>query len=337
VSASDDRSAEGREGLNRPQGKGLPEAVVVWGASGFIGRNVVDALQGRIATIIGVNASGTPVPGCTQTVAAHAVDTLPPLPAGTAIIHVAAFRYFASIFGKQQAEILSANLAMTEAVYRFAMARGITEVRAASSSAVYPASWDLQDDALPLDLNAWPHDGEAAYAWSKRWGEITGELWSRRAGISTISFRLTNPYGPHDTLDEAEAHVATAFVIRACGDAPEFEVRGDPDAERDFIYAGDAAEAFVESLTLRGVTAAVNLAHGQTRTVRDLAVATMQAAGKQRPIKLTSPPAAGNRGVKVRRATAAQLRELLPGLAPFRSLEDGMAETLAWYRDALRR
>jgi nucleoside-diphosphate-sugar epimerase len=114
-------------------------------------------------------------------------------------------------------------------------------------------------------------------------------------------------------------------------------VRGDPDAERDFIYAGDAAEAFVESLTLRGITAAVNLANGQTRTVRDLAEATMRAAGKQRPIKLTSPPAAGNRGVKVRRATATKLRELLPNLAAFRSLDAGMQQTLAWYRDALRR
>lgn len=315
----------------------LPEAVVVWGASGFIGRNLVDALQGRVPVIIGVNASGTAVPGCNATVAAAAVDTLSALPADTAILHVAAFRYVASRFGTQQSEILAANLAMTEAVYRFAMARGITEVRAASSSAVYPAAWDIQDDALPLDLNAWPHDGEAAYAWSKRWGEIAAELWSRRAGISTISFRLTNPYGPYDTLDEAEAHVATAFVIRACGDAPEFEVRGDPDAERDFIFAGDAAEAFVESLTLRGITAAVNLASGQTRTVRDLAEATMRAAGTLRPMRLTSPPAAGNRGVKVRRATATKLRALLPDLGAFRSLDAGMQQTLAWYRDALRR
>ncbi|NKC33378.1 NAD(P)-dependent oxidoreductase [Roseomonas sp. BU-1] len=314
----------------------LPPAVIVWGASGFIGRNIVDALAGQVPLLIGVNASGAAVPGCTTTVAAAAVDTLPALPEGAAILHVAAFRYFASQFGKQQQRILAANLAMTEQVYGFAMARGITEIRAASSSAVYPASWAVQDDAVPLDLNDWPHDGEAAYAWSKRWGEITAELWHRRAGIHTISFRLTNPYGPHDTLDEAEAHVATAFVIRAAGDAPEFEVRGDPDAERDFIYAGDVAAAFVESLALRGVTEAVNLAFGETRTVRDLAACAMRAAGRQRPIKLTSPPAAGNRGVKVRRATAAKLRQLLPGLAPFRGLDDGMAATLAWYRDALR-
>ncbi len=315
----------------------LPEAVLVFGASGFLGRNIVSALQGKVGQVIGVNASGTPVPGCDATVAARDLDALPALPAGTAIIHVAAYRYSATRFGLQQAEILSANMALTDLVHRFALARGIREIRAASSSAVYPASWPVLDDELPFDLNGWPHEGEAAYAWSKRWGEIAAELWHRRAGVNTISFRISNPYGPHDTLDEAEAHVATAFVIRACGDAPEFEVRGDPEAERDFVFAGDVAAAFVESLRLRGTHAALNLAMGETRTVRDLALAVMRAAGRERPIRLTSPPAAGNRGVKVRRATASRLRALLPGLPAFRSLEAGMAETIPWYRDALRR
>lgn len=314
----------------------LPESVIVFGASGFIGRNIVEALAGRVSQVIGVTASGRPVPGCATTVAASALEEMPPLPADTAIIHVAAFRYFASRFGRQQAEIMRANLGMTDQVYGFALARGITEVRVASSAAVYPANWPILDDALPLDLNDWPHEGEAAYAWSKRWGEIVAELWYRRAGIHSISFRLTNPYGPHDTLDEAEAHVATAFAIRAAGDGAEFEVRGNPEAQRDFLYAADAALAFVESLKLKGTQAAVNLAYGETRTVSELATAAMAASNRMRPIRLVSPPAAGNPGVLVRRSTAVRLRKLLPGLPEFHSLEAGMGKTLAWYRDALR-
>ena len=154
--------------------------------------------------------------------------------------------------------------------------------------------------------------------------------------MNSVTLRLTNPYGPYDTLDEAEAHVATAFVIRALSDGVEFAVRGDPEAERDFVFAGDIAAAFVASLALRGVHGAVNCAAGQTTRVIDLAQAAMRAAGRERPIRTDPPPPGANAGVKVRRATALRLRQLLPGLAPFRGLDAGMRLTMDWYRDALR-
>jgi nucleoside-diphosphate-sugar epimerase len=314
----------------------LPEAIILFGASGFIGRNIVDALRGRVALLLGVTSSGHQVPGCTRTIAAAALDDLPELPAQTAIIHVAAQRYFASRFAAEQADILSTNLALTDRVYRFALGRGITEIRAASSAAVYPTDWALQDDARPLDLNAWPHAGEAAYAWSKRWGEIVAELWHRRAGVNTISLRLTNPYGPYDTLEEAEAHVATAFAIRAIRGSGDFAIRGDPDAERDFVFGPNVARAFVESLRLCGVQTAVNCAAGTTTRIVDLARAAMRAAGRVRELRLSPPPPGVSAGIKTRRAAVRRLRELLPDLPEFASLEDGMRRTIAWYADALR-
>jgi len=312
----------------------VPDAVILFGASGFIGRNLVAVLRDRVARLVGVTGTGRPVAGCEVTLAASDLAALPALPDRTVIIHVAAHRYRATRFAAEQADILTTNLALTDLVYRLARERGIREVRAASSAAVYPADWAVQDDARALDLNAWPHGGEAPYAWSKRWGEITAELWHRHAGINTISFRLTNPYGPFDTLDEAEAHVATAFAIRALDDAAEFVVRGDPDAERDFVFAGDVAATFAASLELSGIHTAVNCALGQTTSIAALARAAMRAAGRERPLIAMPPPNPGT-GVRIRRATAAQLRMLLPALPRFRSLDEGMLETLAWYRDAL--
>jgi nucleoside-diphosphate-sugar epimerase len=313
----------------------VTDAVVLFGAGGFVGRNLVEALRDPVRRLFGVTAGGRAVEGCELTVRPADLAALPPLPRSTAIINVAARRYHATRFAAEQEDILSANLALTDLVYRFARERGIREIRAASSAAVYPAEWGVLDDARPLDLNAWPHEGEAAYAWSKRWGEIAAELWHRRAGINTISFRLTNPYGPFDTLVAAEAHVATAFAIRALDDQPEFVIAGDPDAERDFVFAADVAASFVASLALRGVQASVNCAFGQTTRIAALAKAAMRAAGRERPLRTDPPPGKTGTGVKIRRATAARLRHLLPELPDFRPLEEGMRETVAWYRDVL--
>ncbi len=97
------------------------------------------------------------------------------------------------------------------------------------------------------------------------------------------------------------------------------------------------AAAFVESLSLTGVTQALNCAQGHTTRVRELASAAMCAAGQDRPLALTPPPPGGFQGVKVRRATGGGLHKLLPGLAPFRGLDEGLRLTMDWYRDALRR
>ena len=53
----------------------LPDAVVLFGASGFIGRNIVAVLGDRIELLVGVNRSGDAIPGCTRTIAAAAIAT----------------------------------------------------------------------------------------------------------------------------------------------------------------------------------------------------------------------------------------------------------------------
>jgi nucleoside-diphosphate-sugar epimerase len=103
------------------------------------------------------------------------------------------------------------------------------------------------------------------------------------------------------------------------------------------VYAGDVAATFVASLRLEGISATLNLALGRATTVRDLALAAMAASGRSRPLRTNPPPRAANLGVRVRRATASKLRELLPDLPEFHTLSDGLRDTIEWYRDAVRR
>lgn len=311
----------------------LAEAVVLFGASGFIGRNLVDALQGRVGRLIGVTHSTPQVPGCDETVLMDRLDEIKPLPLDTVVVNMAAHRYHAASFQADQSLILERNVALANQVYDFCLARSIREVRLASSVAIYPASFDLLDDERPFDLGDWPHEGESFYAWSKRWSEILAELYRRRFGINTIAFRLTNPYGPYDTLDIDAAHVATAFTLRALQPGNEFSIRGNADARRDFIFSGDVAEAFALSLKTRGQNGAYNLGYGETVSVRDLAGAALRAAGaSHKKITLQNPATSG--GVNVRAATGNKIRRDF-NLPTFCSLDAGLVATVRWYRDVL--
>jgi nucleoside-diphosphate-sugar epimerase len=308
----------------------LPDAVVVFGASGFIGRNIVAALAGRVTALVGVTHRSGAVPGCTSVAAIDRLDAIPALPPETVVINAAAARYDARTFRDDQSAILTRNVEIANTVYRFSAVRKISEVRLASSVAVYPASSGVLSDDKPVDLNDWPHAGEAAYAWSKRWAEISAEVYRRQFGINTLIFRLSNPYGPYDSTDPAAAHVAPAFVMKALAPGDTFEILGNADAERDFVFAGDVAATFVASLSQRGRSDAYNVGFGTTAKIRELAQAALRAAGRDKKIVVS---AAADPGVNARRVTVRRLRETFT-LPPFADLDRGLSATTAWYRDA---
>jgi nucleoside-diphosphate-sugar epimerase len=309
------------------------KAVVLFGAGGFIGRHLTCAFAGRVPLLYAVTASGAAVAGATESFAFDRRDAIPKLPRETVVVNAAARRHDASRFAGEQSAILAHNSEIATRIYQFCVDRGLREVRLASSVAVYPAEWDLLDDERPFDLAAPPHQGEAGYAWSKRWTEIVADLHHRLYAINTLTFRLTNPYGPFDSLDPAAAHVAPAFAMKALAPGPTFEIAGNPDAERDFVYAGDVAAVFAASLDRRGAHDSCNLARGTTHSIRRLAEAAVAAAGAAKEITVSG---ASFHGVSVRRASAAKLRRLFD-LPTFRGLDEGMRETVAWYRDALAR
>lgn len=310
----------------------LPDAVVIFGASGFIGRNIVDALAGKVTTLIGVTKRTAAVPGCTEVTTIDRIDALPALPRETVVINVAAVRYDAGTFRADQNAIMRANVEIAGRGFGFCVARGISEVRLASSVAVYPAGESVDaDDGKPVDLNDWPHEGEAAYAWSKRWAEICAEVHRRQHGINTLIFRLSNPYGPYDSTDVSAAHVAPAFVMKALAAGDTFEILGNPEAERDFVFARDVAATFVASLAMRGCPNAFNLGFGATTTIRALAEAALRAADSKKTILVSAPASAA---VNVRRVKVQRLHETFT-LSPFANLDQGLATTTAWYRDVL--
>lgn len=306
----------------------MADQAIVVGASGFIGRNVVDALVAKGVEVIAVTSRGGDVPGATRTLPLIGLAEAIGISPDATLFHLAARRYDARTFAAEQSAILADNVAITNAVYGACVKLGVTEVRQASSSAVHPVSETLMRDGAPLDLNAAPHAGESFYAWSKRWGEIAAQLHADRFGISTLSFRLTNPFGPYDTTDPGAAHVAAAFVMRALEPGEVFALRG-AHVERDFIYSGDVADVFVNSMGFKGQTDALNLGRGENTTLAELAETVVDVAGGAKRIEREEGATSG----PAQRSTDASRVKAMFGIEQWTSLRDGLAQTVEWYRE----
>ncbi|MEQ1519321.1 MAG: NAD(P)-dependent oxidoreductase, partial [Usitatibacteraceae bacterium] len=249
----------------------------------------------------------------------------------TVVIHVGAYRYVASRFDLAQSDILLNNVDLNSRAFHFCAERKLTEMRFASSVAVYNGHLAIMDDAEPIDLNAPPHTGEAFYAWSKRWGEVLADLYRDRFGLNSIVLRLSNPYGPYDSINPNKAHVAPAFVMKALSANPIFEIRGDASVERDFTYVGDVVEVFERSLAWRGRHETYNVCTGRTDTLETLARTVMKVAGVEKTIQAGAP---GAFGPAKRVSTSERIRAAM-GIH-FASLDEGMKPTVEWYRHAYK-
>jgi nucleoside-diphosphate-sugar epimerase len=147
-----------------------------------------------------------------------------------------------------------------------------------------------------------------------------------------VAFRLTNPFGPYDSVDEVKAHVVPAFIMRALTTSGPFIVRGNLRASRDFIYVGDVCEILYRSLAWRGSDSVYNLGSGENVTIGDLARHILRLVGSDREIFAAGPAVSA---VAHRRCRNERLRAAF-GIERFTPLDEGLHVTIDWYGNVCR-
>jgi len=134
----------------------------------------------------------------------------------------------------------SINVGGTANVLEAARAAGARRVVFTSTGGAIYGEGEGQQ--LPLSEDA-PLAPEAPYGQSKFAGEGYLSLYERLYGLSSLSLRLGNVYGPRqDPLGEAGVIAIFCGRLRA-GERPT--VYGDGSQTRDYIYVGDVVKALL--------------------------------------------------------------------------------------------
>jgi UDP-glucose 4-epimerase len=225
---------------------------LVTGGAGFIGSNLVDALLARGDSVTALddlstgrreNLDGALAAGA-ELVEADVRDASSVSAAAREAKPEVVFHLAAQIDVRKSvadpAFDASINVGGTANVLEAARAAGVRRVVFTSTGGAIYGEGDGQQ--LPLSEDA-PLAPEAPYGQSKFAGEGYLSLYERLYGLSSVSLRLGNVYGPRqDPLGEAGVIAIFCGRLRG-GERPT--VFGDGRQTRDYIYVGDVVSALL--------------------------------------------------------------------------------------------
>lgn len=230
---------------------------------------------------------------------------------------------------RMPADFLQDNLLIAANVIGAAHAAGIDRLLFLGSSCIYPrdAQQPIPENALlsgPLEpTNQW-------YALAKIAGVKLVEAHRRQHGRDYIAAMPCNLYGPGDNFDLDAGHVLPALIHRAHiaklrGDRT-LTIWGTGSPLREFLHVDDCADALVFLLRNYSGNAPVNVGSGVEISILALAEIVCRVVGFHGSIDFDASKPDGTR----RKLTdSSRLRAL--GWSPRHSLEDGVAETYAWF------
>jgi dTDP-glucose 4,6-dehydratase len=176
--------------------------------------------------------------------------------------------------------------------------------------------------------NVNPVGERSVYDEAKRYAEALTMAYRRSHEVNTGIARIFNTFGPRMRADDGR--IVPNFVRQGlAGEA--MTVYGSGLQTRTLCYVDDLVEGLL-ALALSGVSGPVNLGGTEERTVLALAAEIARAAGGTATVPVTEHHVLPQDDPGRRRPDLTLARELL-AWQPRTSLTDGLARTVAWFRE----
>ncbi len=299
--------------------------VVITGGSGFLGKHLVQALEKLQPKSITIIRS-------TEYDLTKVDDALQAMQDQDLVIHLAAKVGGIGYNREHPAELFTDNIRIGTNVIDAAYKAGVQKLVAVGTICAYPKFTPVPFKEEEL-WNGYPEETNAPYGLAKKMMIVQSEAYRQQYGFNSINLLPVNLYGPGDNFKEESSHVIPALIRRFVEhqeqDKPSLEVWGTGTATREFLFVQDAVRGILLAAEGYDQSDPVNLGAGAEISIKDLVAKVQQLTGYTGQIIWDHSKPDG----QPRRKLDTSKAQSLFGFQSEVSFEDGLAQTIAWYRE----
>ena len=297
--------------------------VLVTGGGGFLGARLVERLEGDGHDVFAARRRDYDLTSMADT-ARLFVDAAPEL-----VFHLAAEVGGIGANRANPGRYWFANLMMGAHVLEQARLHETPKLVIAGTVCAYPKLTPVpfREDDL---WNGYPEETNAPYGVAKKAILVGAQAYRDQYGTNAVFLLPANLYGPRDNFHETNAHVIPDLIRKLSSGRDEVVLWGDGSPTREFLYVDDCVEGLRLAAERYDGPDPVNLGTGVETSIREVTEIVAEAVGFQGRITWdTSMP----NGQPRRSLDASRARELF-GWSAATPLRDGIARTVAWYRES---
>lgn len=306
--------------------------ILVTGASGFIGTNLMRRLVGLGARVRGVlhtksaqiNDHGIEFIKGDLRNASFCDEIMENI---DIVFMCAANTSGAFVINETPLAHVTPNIIMNSLCLESAYKACVTKFVFISSSTVYP------NDNISMQENDMKYEFFEKYycvGWMKAFSEVLCEMYSRkiRKPMHTVIVRPSNIYGEFDDFEWETSHVLPSLIRKCVSRHDPITVWGNGDDIKDFIYIDD----FIDGLLLAARTVSefdiFNVSTEQPVSIKG-ALSTILEVDGYNDVNIeydTSKPTM----IPARYVNSRKIRKL--GFSPKTTFSEGIEKTIKWYR-----
>ncbi len=299
--------------------------VLLTGSTGFVGQNVLPILKQHydVRTLM----SAPDVDLRRQVDAKEVFNRIRP----DVVVHLAGKVGGIGANRENPGRFMYDNLIMGTNMIHEAMTHDVKKFILLGTVCAYPKFTPVPFKEEDL-WNGYPEETNAPYAVAKKTLMLMLESYHKQYGLNGVNLVPVNMYGPHDHFNLTSSHVIPALILKVQNalDRQDRTITlwGTGSASREFLFAGDAAEAIRLAIENSPGPEPINIGTGIETSIRDLVRTICQLMGYDGEIAYDSskPDGQPRRCLDTTRAT-----ERLAFSAKTK-LFDGLRRTINWYR-----